>query len=267
MLNCSRKSRARLLVASALAALVLLGSRPASAADTGTGTIKGRLVWGGAEALKSTVLVAKGDANKKDSKVCAAEGDLLSKELVVDPKTKGVASGFAYLVKPKGKNADAEKALVAKTGKVEIDQKSCEFIPHSMAFHQDQKLLFKSSDPVNHNIRYSGFAIAAGNVALPPTGQFEVKLKADSRPISLNCDIHPWMTGKMMVFDHPFFTVTGDDGTFEIKGVPAGEENIVLWHEKVGFVTTGKAKGQAVKVEAGKTVDIGDVKIDPKAVK
>ena len=40
-----------------------------------------------------------------------------------------------------------------------------------------------------------------------------------------------------MIFDHPFFAVTGPDGSFEIKGVPAGDQNVVVWQEKIGYVT------------------------------
>lgn len=265
--ECSRTPRAGLLGAFALAVLVVSAGQPAGAADE-FGTIKGRLVWGGDKAPETPVAVKKdGDKDKKDHDVCTAKGDVLARELIVDAKTKGISNGFAYLVKPKGKNPAAEKALAEKEGKVEVDQKGCEFLPHSTALMKGQKVVFKSSDPVSHNVRYQGFANAAGNVSLPPNGQLEVKLNPDSRPISLNCDIHPWMTGKMMVFDHPFFAVTKEDGSFEITGVPAGEQAIVLWQEKVGYVTPNKAKGQTIKVEAGKTVDLGDVTLDPKAVK
>ena len=89
----------------------------------------------------------------------------------------------------------------------------------------------------------------------------------EKRPIAVGCDLHPWMTGYLMVFDHPFFAVTGEDGSFEIKGVPAGKQNVVVWQEKVGYVTPGFAVGVPVEVKAGATVDLGDVKLDPKKLK
>ena len=107
-----------------------------------------------------------------------------------------------------------------------IDQKGCRFLPHAVALHKDQKLVFKSSDPVGHNIRYTGFTRRlASTRCSPPTARRPVKFTAaEKNPVELVCDIHPWMTGYFMVFDHPFFAVTKPDGSFEIKGVPAGTQ-------------------------------------------
>jgi len=64
-----------------------------------------------------------------------------------------------------------------------------------------------------------------------------------------------------MIFDHPFFAVTGEDGSFEIKGVPAGSQNLVIWQEATGYVTPGMARGMPVNVEAGKTTDVGTIRL------
>ena len=66
----------------------------------------------------------------KDPDICAKDEAILSRELVIDPKTKGVAYGFAYLVRPKGDIAQATRDLVAKQPKVVLDQKNCEFLPY-----------------------------------------------------------------------------------------------------------------------------------------
>jgi hypothetical protein len=230
------------------------------------GTIKGRLVWGGAVPPPVKVDVEKGKATK-DPEVCAKDQPILSREIVVDPNTKGVANSFAYIVRPKGANPEAVKALIAKNPKVELDQLGCEFMPYAAAIHQDQIVVFKSSDPRGHNIRYNSFANGGGNEMLAPKGQLEKKLMADRYPIELKCDIHPWMKGYLMVFDHPFFTITGTDGSFEIKGVPPGTQNLVVRQETVGWITPGKGTGTPVTVKAGAVTDVGEIKIDPANVK
>jgi hypothetical protein len=255
----------------ATAANLPVGSLGVTPAAQGVyGTIKGRLVWGGSDVPPARALIEKGRA-QKDPEICARAAAIPNRELVVDPQTKGVAYGFAYLVKPKGSNPGAVKELLARSPKAELDQKNCEFLPYVLAIHQDQTLVIKSSDPVNHNVRYAAFANSPFNQIMAPKGEIEVKLVAERRPIVVACDIHSWMKAYIMVFDHPFFAVTGADGAFEIKGVPAGEQNLVLWQERVGYVgftdPAKKAQGMAVTIRAGEVTDVGSVAIDPSQVK
>ena len=198
--------------------------------QAGEGTVKGRLVWGGDTVPASVMLVEKGKA-AKDPEVCARDTPIASKELVVD-------------------------------------QKNCEFEPYVLAMHREQTLVFKSSDAASHNVRFTGFNNTGINQTLAPAATFELKnLKAERLPMKLLCDIHPWMKGWIMVFDHPFFATTAADGSFEITGIPAGQQNLVLWQEKVGYATPGAGRGVSVTIKAGATTDLGEIKIDPAKIK
>ena len=84
--------------------------------------------------------------------------------------------------------------------------------------------MIKSSDPIGHNVRFTGFNNTGVNTMVAPNGEFNVPaLEAETRPMKLQCDIHNWMTGYLLVLDHPFFATTAADGSFEIKDVPAGK--------------------------------------------
>ncbi len=53
----------------------------------------------------------------------------------------------------------------------------------------------------------------------------------------MRCDVHFWMASYVHVLDHPYYAVTGDDGSFEIKDLPAGTYTVEVWHEKLGTQT------------------------------
>lgn len=233
---------------------------PEAAPTAGFGTIKGRLVWGGAEAPKQPEIKPN-----KDAEVCGKD-QIFERDLVVDPETKGVKFAFAYLPAPKGKNPEAEKTLLDAHPTVEIDQVSCQFVPYAAAGTNKQQWVFKSSDATGHNVHYQGFVNSA-NFALPPKGSATKTLNPDKRPTPLVCDIHPWMKGYLLILDHPFFAVTGEDGSFEITGVPEGKQNLVVWQSKAGFVTKGGLKGMDVEVKAGGTTNLGDIVLSPEMVK
>ena len=68
--------------------------------------------------------------------------------------------------------------------------------------------------------------------------------------LPFKCDVHPWMTGYVVISKHPFFATTADDGKFTIKDVPAGAYTLEAWHEKLGTQTA------EVKVEEGKPAEV-----------
>lgn len=254
-----RRSFVAGLVAAGVAACAGLWTAASHAAppQKGYGTIKGRLVWAGANVPKPQPLTVN-----KDVEVCG-KAEHVDRSLLVDPKTKGVANAFAYLNRPTGQNPDALKALLDRSSEAVIDQKVCEFQPYSTAMHQDQKLIFKSSDPLNHNVRFTAFKNNPFNQILPPNGKAELKLVAENRPLPLACDIHPWMKGAIMVFDHPFFAITKEDGSFEIEGVPPGTQNLVVRLANGKFQSAGAGRGMPVKVEADKVTDVGEIQAKP----
>ncbi len=250
------------LAASALLVIApaLHAGPPPQAGEPATGTIKGRLVWAGGSVPKPKVDVAKDDAKVKDA-ICKVN-PILNKDLVVDPVSLGIGDAFAYLLKPTGDYSATEKALLEKTPEVVIDQVRCEFVPYTTVIHKDQQLTFKSSDPVGHNIRFSAFNNGSVNQMLAPNGKLKFAIKKEERrPVPIACDIHPWMKGYFFILDHPFAVVTKPDGSFEITGVPAGTQNLIIWQSSKGYVNTGGNKGMAVTVSAGQTTDVGQITI------
>jgi hypothetical protein len=252
------------LAASTVLALALAPALQAGppAPLAGTGTIKGRLVWAGDAIPEPKVETTA--ASSKDA-ICKAK-PIYNKDLTIDPATKGVANAFAFLVNPAGDFSAVAKDLVAKKPEVVVDQIACEYVPYASVVYKDQKLTFKSSDPVGHNVDFNAFANGHINPMLPPNGKVDYKItKGERRPAEAKCSIHPWMKGWVLITDHPFAVVTKADGSFEIAGVPAGKQQLVVWQSTKGYVTEGAGRGMAVTVAADGVADVGEIKLVPSA--
>ena len=94
---------------------------------------------------------------------------------------------------------------------------------------------FHNNDDVLHNVRSFSKEGQSFNVAQPIKGMKTKKTFAKPETgMQLKCDVHFWMVSYLHVMPHPFYAITGDDGSFSIKGLPAGTYTLELWHEKLG---------------------------------
>ena len=119
-----------------------------------------------------------------------------------------------------------------------IDQSECMFRPRMQGIMAGQPLTIRNSDQTLHNVHtYKGASTIFNQAEIPGMAPMVKKFDGPAAVIKFKCDVHPWMTGYVAVSDHPFFAVTGDDGSFTIPGVPAGTYTIEAWHERFGSTT------------------------------
>lgn len=144
-------------------------------------------------------------------------------------------------------DAIPDKKFDAPKEHVVIDQRKMAFAPHVVAVQQGTTVDFLNSDPVGHNVYWpsvSGNKKLAHNLGTWPKGDKKPFQFNDLGVASLLCNVHPEMSGYVVVVPTPYFAVTDKDGNFEIKNIPAGKYTLKTWSED------GKATTQEVDVSA-----------------
>jgi plastocyanin len=151
-------------------------------------------------------------------------------------------------------DAIAGKKFDAPADHVVVDQKKMTFVPHVTVVQQGTTVDFLNSDPVGHNVYWpsiSGNKKLAHNLGTWPQGQKKPFQFMDLGAASLLCNVHPEMSGYVVVVPTPYFAVTDKDGNYTIKNVPPGHYTILTWSEE------GKPTTTPVDVTAATTtVDI-----------
>jgi plastocyanin len=135
-----------------------------------------------------------------------------------------------------------------------ITQTNCMYTPRVQGIVAGQSLAIKNGDPVLHNVHtYKGSSTLFNQAQVPNTPDISKMFTDNGAMLKFKCDVHQWMTGFVWVQNNGYFAVTKDDGTFDIKGVPAGKYEIEAWHErfgsKKGEVTIAADKPATVKFE------------------
>lgn len=121
---------------------------------------------------------------------------------------------------------------------VEFDQHGCRYEPHVFGIQTGQTLKIVNSDPLLHNIHALPKKNRPFNFGMPNKGDVrEQSFKVPEVMVRIKCDVHSWMSAYCGVLDSPYFSVTGDDGTFSIENLPPGQYVIEAWHETYGTQT------------------------------
>lgn len=230
------KNKTSLLTTAFVAASLQL----ASAADvTGTITLKGT------------------PPPEKDLPLNAACGEL----------HKTTAKTRFYVVNDKGQLADAvvvlkgvpgAKSSGASAAPVILDQKGCEYTPYVLAVQTGQKIEVRNSDPFMHNVHT--LPAVAGNTEankaqMPKASDISFSFNNPEEFLKFKCDVHPWMFAYVSVFDHPYFAVTSEDGSFKIANVPPGKYTLEIYHRKAAPI--GSPVTQQVEVtDKGATANV-----------
>jgi len=139
------------------------------------------------------------------------------------------------------------------TQAVRYDQKGCIYTPHVLVMQVNQPLEIYTDDPVAHNIHPMPKANPEWNKSQPPnTPPIQTKWEKPEF-IPVKCNIHPWMHGYFVVLNTSHYVVTGEDGSFSLKGLAPGKYTLTAWQEQYG------AQSQDVTITGGETKTVNFV--------
>jgi len=206
------------------------------------GTIKGKVIFkGDVSKYKRKKINTRKDPNcAKSKKAIGSYSVIINKK--TDPKT--LRNVMVFVKEGVSKKYDAPSEAIV------LRQFGCEYKPHVITMMEGQTLTIENDDDTNHNIHFLPKKNHEANFTQPKKGmKKDITLQAED-PFHVKCDVHPWMGCHLAVFTHPFHAVTGKDGTFELKGLPAGKYTIEAWHETFG------SKTMEVEVATDETKDV-----------
>ncbi len=130
-----------------------------------------------------------------------------------------------------------------------LDQKNLIFIPHVLPVPVGTTVDFANSDNVKHNV-YSSSKTEKFNLGTYGSDITKQVTFDKEGEVALACNVHAEMSAYIVILPNPYFSKTGNDGSFTISNIPPGEYTLKTWHEKK------RPYQQKVTVEAGNTTEI-----------
>ena len=126
-----------------------------------------------------------------------------------------------------------------------LDQKGCRFNPHVLVVPAGAEMDILNSDGILHNIDTFSSANASINKAQPKFKKVMTEKFDKPEVVKVQCDVHGWMQGWIVVGAHAAYAVSDDSGAFKLDNVPPGKHKVEVWHETLGKLS------QEVEVKAG----------------
>ena len=186
----------------------------------------------------------------KDPQVCGT-AERESQKLLVN-KTGGLRNAVVIV-----EGVKRGKAMPAAAQNAQIDQNKCEYTPHVQVMAVNSEIALKNSDPILHNIQFFQGDNSLFNIAQPVQGQVNKHKLEKAGTIYVECAVHGWMQGNVVVVDNPYYAVTDENGKFSITDLPPGKYRVRIWHEYVGETTSDVTVN--AKTESAMDVDLKDL--------
>ncbi len=224
----------------------------------GWGSVCGRTIFDGVIPVLPN-LVEKGAVG------CVVKA--IPNERIIVSKNGGLKNCFVYLYLRSGEPLIHPDLMKSTQKKIELEAKNCRLVPHSLIVRTDQVVNFFSKDIFEHSIHTFPLRNDGVNMVVPVQNQHGIDLQfpvAEPLPMSIVCDLHPWMSANLFVVNHPYAVLTDQNGNFTIEKLPAKKITLRIWHEAYGYIKVKGERDIKVEIHDGKTTKLGIIKVPAK---
>ena len=225
--------------------------------DRLTSSVHGRVVLVGPLPVSEPRIVYR------DSAVCGET--ILDEKISVNPDTRGIAGVVVSLEGVQVPTPSAPRNII-------VESDHCRFLPRVTATTTTSTVTFRNTDPILHDaqvVKPNTLNPIRLNVLQPPHAPDVMKSLSERGVLIVRCNVHAFMRGSILVFDHPYFAISDTTGDFILPEVPAGTYKLRLWHETLGVtekvLTVKDGERANIMVELKKessapnyTTEIGD---------
>jgi plastocyanin len=187
--------------------------------EVSAATIKGNVRYVGPRVERKTVPVTI------DQYLCGKEKE--AGDLVLS-SSNGIRNAVVSL-----QGVPANSKAQVSPAVVKMDQKQCVFVPRVVVVPAGGTVEFLNSDRLLHNVRGGGKENPPFNRAQPHARNIAIVFKSPEI-LRVDCDLHSWMRGWIVVAEHPFYAVTNEEGEFVFENVPPGKYKLQAWQETLG---------------------------------
>ena len=175
--------------------------------------------------------------NRRSDPYCEQQGQASTQNFVASDG--GLQNVFVYV-----KDGLGDLKFPVPSTPVTLDQRGCTYLPRVFGIQAGQPLEILNSDETLHNIHALPMNNREFNRGQALKGlKYTHVFTTPEVMLPFKCDVHNWMNAWVGVLNHPFYSVSGQGGTFDIKNLPPGAYTIEAWHEKLGtqrqMVTVG----------------------------
>lgn len=117
-----------------------------------------------------------------------------------------------------------------------MNQKGLAILPHILVTQTGSTVDFLNSDKVAHNVFWpsvqnGGKKGPGHNLGTWPQGEKRSFKFDQAGVVPVLCNVHPEMSGYVVVSPTPYFAQTDSSGAYKIDNVPDGQYTVTAWHE------------------------------------